>query len=100
MVALLTSPLARAMDRLSGSEWMRRNGTLVMARRSRVPITGPPTVSRWGGTASWRSDHVPATGGTAFSTYIPKVLRYQNITYAMSRCARVPMMLGLLGGEA
>ena len=33
-------------------------------------------------------------------TYTPKVLRCIDMKYAMSRCARVPMMLGLLGGEA
>ena len=33
-------------------------------------------------------------------TYIPKVLRCNDMEYAMSRCARVPMMLGLLSGEA
>ena len=100
MVALLASPLARAMDRLSGSEWMRRNGMLVMTCRSQVPITGPLRLSRFGGTASWRPDRMPVTGGVALFTYIPKVLRCDDMKYAMSRCARVPMMQGLLGGEA
>ena len=42
MVALLASPLARAMDGLSGSEWMRRRAMGAQALRSRLPITCPP----------------------------------------------------------
>ena len=42
MVALLASPLTRPMDRVSGSEWMRRRAIGAKALRSRLPITCPP----------------------------------------------------------
>ena len=61
MVALLASPPTRAIDRLSGSEWMRRKGMLVTTCRSRVLITAPPWVWRSDRSTAWRPDRVTVT---------------------------------------
>ena len=41
-----------------------------------------------------------AAGSSAIFTYIPKAFRYEDMEYAMSGRAQVPMMRGLLVGEA